>query len=125
MISWLKCLIFVAVSVIMLTDIYVLPPDSDERTFQYDKNLPSLPLPSLSDTLNRYLESVEPLVTEEEYKKTEEIVKGFENGIGIELQKKLKLRASEEKNWVKSIDIIVILDIILCENKVHFRKTYL
>lgn len=31
--------------------------DSEEKTFQYDKTLPSLPVPALAETLAKYLKS--------------------------------------------------------------------
>ncbi|CAH1264094.1 CROT [Branchiostoma lanceolatum] len=71
-----------------------------ERTFQYQDSLPSLPLPTLKDTLDKYLYSVKPHVTEEEYKKTEAVVKEFETGAGKELHKKLLDRAKTHRNWL-------------------------
>ena len=38
-----------------------------ETTFANDEILPALPLPKLKDTLSRYLQSVEPHVTEKEF----------------------------------------------------------
>lgn len=43
---------------------------------------------------------VKPFANEEEYKKTEEIVKKFQNGIGEKLHQKLVERAKEKRNWV-------------------------
>lgn len=43
---------------------------------------------------------VKPFANEEEYKKTEEIVKTFQNGIGEKLHQKLLERAKEKRNWV-------------------------
>ncbi|XP_066301404.1 peroxisomal carnitine O-octanoyltransferase-like isoform X1 [Branchiostoma lanceolatum] len=71
-----------------------------DRTFQYQDSLPSLPLPTLKDTLDKYLYSVKPHVTEEEYKKTEAVVKEFETGSGKELHKKLLDRAKTHRNWL-------------------------
>eukprot|EP00057_Strongylocentrotus_purpuratus_P031781 XP_785639.4 PREDICTED: peroxisomal carnitine O-octanoyltransferase [Strongylocentrotus purpuratus] len=74
---------------------------SIERTFQYDDDLPSLPVPKLEDTLKKYLDSVKPLTTDEEYKETERIVGEFGQGIGQELHKKLLERARARKNWLE------------------------
>lgn len=78
-----------------------LAKSTEERTFQYQDSLPSLPVPSLEESLNKYLESVKPFANEEEYKKTEEIVKKFQNGIGEKLHQKLLERAKEKRNWLE------------------------
>ncbi|XP_058534087.1 peroxisomal carnitine O-octanoyltransferase [Ochotona princeps] len=73
----------------------------EERTFQYQDSLPSLPVPSLEESLKKYLESVKPFADEEEYKKTEEIVRIFQNGIGAKLHQKLLERAKGKRNWLE------------------------
>ncbi|ELW48097.1 Peroxisomal carnitine O-octanoyltransferase [Tupaia chinensis] len=78
-----------------------LAKSTEERTFQYQDFLPSLPVPSLGETLKKYLESVKPFANEEEYKKTEEIVQKFQNGIGEKLQQKLLERAKGKRNWAR------------------------
>ncbi|XP_059568186.1 peroxisomal carnitine O-octanoyltransferase isoform X3 [Myotis daubentonii] len=78
-----------------------LAKSTEERTFQYQDSLPSLPVPSLEESLKKYLESVKPFANEEEYKKTEEIVKKFQNGIGEKLHQKLLERAKEKRNWLE------------------------
>ncbi|XP_006211928.1 peroxisomal carnitine O-octanoyltransferase [Vicugna pacos] len=78
-----------------------LTKSTEERTFQYQDSLPSLPVPSLEESLKKYLESVKPFANEEEYKKTEAIVQKFQNGIGKTLQQKLLERAKEKRNWLE------------------------
>ncbi|XP_060013172.1 peroxisomal carnitine O-octanoyltransferase isoform X3 [Lagenorhynchus albirostris] len=78
-----------------------LAKSGEERTFQYQDSLPSLPVPSLEESLKKYLESVKPFANEEEYKKTEAIVQKFQNGIGEKLQQKLLERAKEKRNWLE------------------------
>jgi hypothetical protein len=73
---------------------------SGESTFQYDEDLPSLPLPSLSNTLNKYLDTVRPHVSEEEFAHTESLVREFEHGQGKVLHEKLRQKAGQSKNWV-------------------------
>ncbi|XP_027247344.1 peroxisomal carnitine O-octanoyltransferase isoform X2 [Cricetulus griseus] len=108
----------------------------EERTFQYQGSLPSLPVPSLKESLKKYLESgwwcsmqspaldillmsfmsyqrtwyllavcklanIKPFANEEEYKKTEEIVQKFENGVGEKLHQKLLERAKGKRNWLE------------------------
>ncbi|ORX90671.1 acyltransferase ChoActase/COT/CPT [Basidiobolus meristosporus CBS 931.73] len=60
------------------------------------KDLPKLPVPDLQETLNRYLRSAKPLLTEEEYQKTELAVKEFgkPGGQGELLQRRLLARAA-------------------------------
>lgn len=64
--------------------------------------LPRLPVPALEDTLEKYLKTVKPLVTDEEFAVTEEIVKKFSapDAIGATLQKKLLERARNTENWL-------------------------
>ncbi|XP_071812647.1 peroxisomal carnitine O-octanoyltransferase-like isoform X3 [Apostichopus japonicus] len=72
-----------------------------EKTFQYDENLPSLPVPSLDSTLHKYLDSVKPLVTDEEFAETKKIVDEFGRGIGQKLHQRLLEKSKREKNWVE------------------------
>ncbi|XP_061441604.1 peroxisomal carnitine O-octanoyltransferase isoform X2 [Rhineura floridana] len=74
---------------------------SEERTFQYQNSLPSLPVPALDESLKKYLDSVRPFLNQEEYQRTHDIVKRFENGIGKELQQKLLERAKVKRNWLE------------------------
>ncbi|KAM5236783.1 peroxisomal carnitine O-octanoyltransferase [Ctenodactylus gundi] len=78
-----------------------LAKSTEERTFQYQDSLPSLPVPSLEETLKKYLESVKPFASEEEYKKTAEIVQKFQNGIGRKLHQRLLERAKGKRNWLE------------------------
>ena len=41
-----------------------------KKTFENDDNLPALPLPSLKNTLDLYLQSVVPFLTKNELEKT-------------------------------------------------------
>ncbi|NXF36835.1 OCTC octanoyltransferase, partial [Nyctibius bracteatus] len=74
---------------------------SEERTFQYQDSLPSLPVPPLDESLSKYLDAVKPFLNEEEYQRTEDIVKKFENGLGKELHQKLLERAKMRRNWLE------------------------
>ncbi|KAG1469045.1 hypothetical protein G6F56_003491 [Rhizopus delemar] len=72
---------------------------------RYQKNLPKLPVPALSATLQKYLQSVRPLLNDAEFQKTEQAVKNFESpgGIGQELQQRLLARANDPNvvNWME------------------------
>ena len=73
----------------------------NENTFDYDEKLPSLPLPSLRNTLEKYLDTVRPHVTEEEFAETEKLVRDFESGHGKVLHDKLAIKATQSKNWLE------------------------
>ncbi|XP_046906155.1 peroxisomal carnitine O-octanoyltransferase isoform X2 [Hypomesus transpacificus] len=70
-----------------------------ERTFQYQSGLPSLPVPTLEDSLAKYLDAVRPFASPEEYQITAGIVGRFGEGIGKDLHQKLLLRAKMKRNW--------------------------
>jgi carnitine O-octanoyltransferase len=88
-----------------------------KKTFEYDDKLPSLPLPTLEHTLERYLDSgirliekcldaimylVRAVVDDNDYDKTKKIVAQFAKGIGRELHEQLKnsIEQRQERNWV-------------------------
>ena len=92
-----------------------------KKTFEYDDKLPSLPLPTLEHTLERYLDSgikykegclkssyisvslVRAVVDDNEYNKTKNLVEQFAKGTGRELHEQLKNRieSRQERNWVR------------------------
>ncbi|KAM8738134.1 choline O-acetyltransferase [Acanthopagrus schlegelii] len=64
--------------------------------------LPKLPLPALEDTLDMYLRCMKHLLTEEQFNKTQNVVKQFgaPGGVGKLLQSKLVERRENKANWV-------------------------
>lgn len=83
-----------------------------ERSMMHQEGLPKLPVPPLKQTCERYLASLEPIVSEEELEYTRELVKEFlTGGVGERLQKGLERRASKTDNWV---DIRVYLAESFC-----------
>ncbi|CAK4663870.1 hypothetical protein AeMF1_011375 [Aphanomyces euteiches] len=76
-------------------------PKPTEKTFQYQDELPSLPLPSLEQTLEAYIKSVEPLLTPAELEHTKGVCHDFLHGIGPQLQAILEERAGSERNWLE------------------------
>ncbi|XP_065216722.1 choline O-acetyltransferase-like isoform X1 [Planococcus citri] len=64
-------------------------------------SLPKLPLPELQHTLCRYLEAVQPILSEKQYKYTERLVENFasQNGTGEKLQQILQKRRETYANW--------------------------
>ncbi len=72
------------------------------RTFDLDRTLPPLPVPTLEDTCERYLASVEPLIDEAAFARTKAAVAELkaEGGLGRKLQAALVERASKMDNWL-------------------------
>ncbi|KAL4150676.1 hypothetical protein PRNP1_010077 [Phytophthora ramorum] len=71
-------------------------------TYALQASLPHLPVPSLQATLDKYLLSIEPLVTKEELERTKTLVKEFgkPGGPGEDLQQELLQRAKGRDNWL-------------------------
>lgn len=65
------------------------------------QNLPRLPVPRLSDTLDKYLKTVRPHLNDDEFSNTTKLVKSFENGEGKNLQNLLEKRAQQHLNWLE------------------------
>ncbi|XP_030621951.1 carnitine palmitoyltransferase 1Aa (liver) [Chanos chanos] len=68
--------------------------------YSFQTSLPRLPLPSVKDTLRRYLESVRPLLEDEDYKRMESLALDFEKNLGPKLQWYLKLKSWWATNYV-------------------------
>ncbi|OWZ19424.1 Choline/Carnitine O-acyltransferase [Phytophthora megakarya] len=75
---------------------------SISSSYALQTSLPHLPVPPLHATLDKYLRSLEPLVTKEELKKTTALVQQFgkSGGEGEALQSELLHRASIQENWL-------------------------
>lgn len=67
------------------------------------QKLPSLPVPALNDTLDKFLRSVIPLLSEDELKKTTQLAKEFgkPGGVGEKLQNLLVERSKKTVNWLE------------------------
>ncbi|KAL0849138.1 hypothetical protein ABMA28_013487 [Loxostege sticticalis] len=65
------------------------------------QNLPRLPVPKLSETLDKYLKTVRPHLNDEEFSQTTKLAKAFESGIGQKLQSLLESRAEKHLNWLE------------------------
>ncbi|XP_072015159.1 carnitine O-acetyltransferase-like isoform X2 [Amphiura filiformis] len=72
------------------------------RMFLHQKSLARLPIPPLQQTLYRYLLSVEPLLSKEDFETTKKVVEDFgkPNGVGQRLQMALVKRAKKLDNWL-------------------------
>ncbi|EXJ72893.1 carnitine O-acetyltransferase [Cladophialophora psammophila CBS 110553] len=71
---------------------------------RFEDSLPRLPVPSLEETSARYLKSLHPLLTKDEYAASEKAVAAFNKpgGIGQKLQERLIAKAQDPnvKNWI-------------------------
>ena len=80
---------------------FLLEPGSGFGTFSFDEILPKLPVPTLDQTLEKYLASVQPFVTKEELQRTRELCRNFKNdGQVRKLQEDLVRRGQEKDNWL-------------------------
>ncbi|XP_070788426.1 carnitine O-palmitoyltransferase 1, liver isoform isoform X1 [Pituophis catenifer annectens] len=68
--------------------------------YSFQTSLPRLPVPTVKDTVNRYLESVHPLMNNEEFKRMEGLGKDFAVNLGPKLQWYLKLKSWWATNYV-------------------------
>ncbi|KHJ36209.1 putative carnitine o-acetyltransferase [Erysiphe necator] len=75
-----------------------------QRMLQYEDSLPKLPVPSLEETAARYLKSVHPLLSKNDYEFTTKAVQEFikPGGAGHKLQARLIARREDPKvkNWL-------------------------
>ncbi|XP_076852436.1 carnitine O-palmitoyltransferase 1, liver isoform [Brachyhypopomus gauderio] len=68
--------------------------------YSYQMSLPHLPVPTIKDTLERYLVSVRPLLSDGEFERTTRLAAEFERTLGNRLQRYLKLKALWASNYV-------------------------
>lgn len=64
----------------------------------FQQSLPRLPIPLLEKTCERYLAALKPILIDESYRKTEDVVNRFKTGSGPQLQKMLKDRDLKNKH---------------------------
>uniref|UniRef100_A0A8D3DZ69 Carnitine O-palmitoyltransferase n=1 Tax=Scophthalmus maximus TaxID=52904 RepID=A0A8D3DZ69_SCOMX len=68
--------------------------------YSYQGSLPNLPVPTVKDTVKRYLESVRPLTDDSQYERMTQLATEFESSLGNRLQWYLKLKALWASNYV-------------------------
>ncbi|XP_067931343.1 carnitine O-acetyltransferase-like isoform X2 [Watersipora subatra] len=73
---------------------------SKGRMFSIQADLPRLPVPPLQQTLDKYLKTISPITTPEQYQKTAEIVGRFAENEGPELHELLEKHAEGKDSWL-------------------------
>ncbi|XP_075409545.1 carnitine O-palmitoyltransferase 1, muscle isoform [Tenrec ecaudatus] len=68
--------------------------------YSFQTSLPTLPVPSVPATIQRYLESVRPLLNEEQFQRMEMLAKEFQDKTAPRLQKYLVLKSWWATNYV-------------------------
>lgn len=86
-----------------LRDRLYLSEDPKETTFKYDNQLPSLPIPSIEQSVAKLLDTIKPIVSDQnEFAETQRKAREFLTDPGVkELQELLQARASKHKNWLE------------------------
>ncbi|PWA25535.1 hypothetical protein CCH79_00020787, partial [Gambusia affinis] len=72
------------------------------RYLSHQRGLPSLPVPPLQQTCERYITALEPIVEAEELSRTRRLVQQFQEagGVGERLQRGLEKRGRDTENWL-------------------------
>ena len=87
-----------------MRDALYLSEDEKETTFKYDQQLPSLPVPSVKQSVLKLLDTIKPITADDEqaYREVERKALALVEDPNVaEIQELLKKRASEHKNWLE------------------------
>ncbi|SPO23364.1 related to carnitine acetyl transferase FacC [Ustilago trichophora] len=71
------------------------------KTFEGQSKLPHLPIPTLEETCERYLSSLQPLQTSEQHATTKRVVQDFLKNDGPVIQKQLQEYASTRASYIE------------------------
>ena len=74
--------------------IYIKTQDQPS-TFDHDEGLPKLPIPTLDETLDKYLASVEPFLTPKQLKTTKKLCRDFRTSQDAQHLQTLLLQRAE------------------------------
>lgn len=77
--------------------------DNKIKTFSEQDLLPSLPIPSLELTIFKYLDSLKPHLSPDEFQSASDIILAFKNGIGRDLHESFSEKAKLERNWLEKL----------------------
>jgi carnitine O-acetyltransferase len=81
---------------------YAIDPTAGNM-LRFQASLPRLPVPTLSSTVHKYLETIRPLLTDAEYAKSQATAQKFlKSPQAAQLQKRLETRAADPslKSWL-------------------------
>jgi carnitine O-acetyltransferase len=88
------------------------------------RTLPRLPIPELEETLKKYLETVEVLVTEKEFQETKKKVDSFLHGKGPALHQELKeLALKTPTSWLEGFWDTMYME-LRCPNTIHVNPCF-
>ncbi|XP_050683396.1 carnitine O-palmitoyltransferase 1, liver isoform [Leptidea sinapis] len=89
-------------TMLWISVVKVLSGWNKPKLYSFQGSLPRLPLPSVKDTMTRYLLSVRPLLDngDGKYRRVEQLAKEFETGIAVKLQRYLVLKSWWSSNYV-------------------------
>ena len=80
---------------------FLLEPGSGHGTFSFDRTLPKLPVPTLEQTLDKYLTSVRPFVSDAEFQRTKEFCEKLKEDPEVQkLQDNLIKRSQDKESWL-------------------------
>jgi carnitine O-palmitoyltransferase 1 len=68
--------------------------------YEFEDSLPRLPLPSLEQTCTKYLETVKPLLSDDDFEHTRRLVLSLQQNEGPVLQKYLEKRRASLPSWL-------------------------
>ncbi|XP_052790483.1 carnitine O-acetyltransferase-like [Mya arenaria] len=70
------------------------------RMFSVQASLPRFPVAPLQQTLDKYLQTLRPLVSDHDFRHAQKLCEDFKTGVGPLLQTKLEERAQKHTNWL-------------------------
>ena len=74
---------------------------SQKPLYASDNTIPSLPVPTLDSTFNKYLETIQPHATPQEFQHSTSLVRSFlATDYSRTLQSRLEQRAKEKRSWL-------------------------
>ncbi|CAB3383318.1 Hypothetical predicted protein [Cloeon dipterum] len=87
-------------TLLWLGSVKLLTMGRQPMLYSYQGSLPRLPLPSVKDTMDRYLLSVRPLLDDKQFERMEGLAEEFQRGISKKLQRYLVLKSWWSSNYV-------------------------